>query len=204
VSGALPSDGSQGARPSRSSGAPPGAGAGVPPGGIDDLTAAALAAGTGDLDAFRRVVRGSQRDVWRLCSHLGGRDVADDLSQETYLRAWRALPAFRAESSVRTWLLTIARRVAADHVRAQRRRRRLSSRIAPIPADPGTTGAVDIELLISGLDEDRRLAVYLTQILGLSYAEAAVVCGCPTGTIRSRVARARTELIEGFRRADAR
>jgi RNA polymerase sigma-70 factor (ECF subfamily) len=56
---------------------------------------------------------------------------------------------------------------------------------------------------MAGLDDDRRLAMYLTQTLGLSYAEAAAVCGCPVGTIRSRVARARAGLVDGLRIADA-
>ena len=73
----------------------------------------------------------------------------------------------------------------------------------PEAARPDDTGAVDVNMLVAALDDDRRKAMYLTQVLGLSYAEAAAVCGCPTGTIRSRVARARNELVEGLRVADA-
>jgi len=60
------------------------------------------------------------------------------------------------------------------------------------PAEPGAQAAVD--LLLAALDEDRRAAFVLTQLLGCSYAEAAQVCDCPIGTIRSRVARAREDL----------
>ena len=59
---------------------------------------------------------------------------------------------------------------------------------------------VEIRILLDGLDEDRRHALLLTQILGLSYAEAADVCGCPVGTIRSRVARAREDLMTAAHR----
>jgi RNA polymerase sigma-70 factor (ECF subfamily) len=171
---------------------------------LDAVTADALAAACGDTAALERFVRATQADVWRLCAHLGSRDDAEDLTQETYLRAWRALPQFRADASARTWLLCIARRVAADRIRANRRR----PPAAPAPSH-GEGGhapeqaAVDVRMLIDGLDADRRLAMYLTQELGLSYAEAAEVCGCPVGTIRSRVSRAREELIAGLRVADA-
>jgi len=169
----------------------------------DALTSDALLAGTGDEAAFERLVRATQADVWRLCCHFGSRDAADDLVQSTYLRAWRSLPGFRAESSARTWLLAIARRVAADHVRALRRQRRAADSSIPDLTSPDDTGVVDVDLLIAGLGDDRRQAMFLTQFLGLSYAEAATVCDCPIGTIRSRVARARQEIVDGLRVADA-
>ncbi len=128
------------------------------------------------------------------------------MTQEVYLRAYRALPSFRGESSGRTWLLSIARRTCADAVRDLRRRRRLAVRLER-PAQlvegvlPDPARAVDVEALLSRLEPDRRTAFVLTQVLGLSYLEAAEVCGCPVGTIRSRVARARAELVE--RLADA-
>ena len=61
---------------------------------------------------------------------------------------------------------------------------------------------IEVRMLLDGLESDRRDALVLTQVLGLSYAEAAEVCGCPTGTIRSRVARAREDLITAARRDD--
>ena len=169
----------------------------------DPVTADALAAGGGDGAALERLVRATQADVWRLCAHLGSREDADDLTQETYLRAWRSLPRFRADASARTWLLCIARRVAADHVRGSRRRRRLAELPPPEGVQRPESGAVEVRMLMEGLDDERRLAMYLTQEIGLSYAEAAVVCGCPIGTIRSRVSRAREDLIAGLRTAEA-
>lgn len=133
--------------------------------------------------------------MWRLCAQLVSREAADDVTQEVFLRAYRSLPRFRGDSSSRTWLLSIARRTCADAIRDLRRRRRLASRMdrPEVMADP--TRAVGIEALLAGLDPERRQAFVLTQVLGLSYAEAAEVCGCPVGTIRSRVARARGDLI---------
>jgi len=169
----------------------------------DAVTADALSAGAGDQAALERFVRATQADVWRLCAHLGSREDADDLTQETYLRAWRALPRFRADASARTWLLGIARRVAADGVRTSRRRPRVAAQAIDDGVESAPNSAVEMRMLIDELDADRRLAMYLTQELGLSYAEAADVSGCPIGTIRSRVSRAREQLIARLRIADA-
>ncbi len=167
---------------------------------MDDLTRLFLAARDGDRMALFHAVRESQADVWRLAAHLVGRDDADDVTQDTFVRAWRALPAFRGDSSARTWLLAIARRACADAIRGRVRRRRLAERVAAaIPdADGGNhdpTGVHDVHALIEGLDRDQRDAFVLTQVVGCSYEEAAAICGVPIGTIRSRVARARERLL---------
>lgn len=101
----------------------------------DPVTAAALAARAGDPAAAARFVRATQTDVWRLCANLGDPGETQDLAQETYLRAFRALPAFEARSGARTWLLAIARRVCADAVRDRRRRPRLDL-TADVPDSP--------------------------------------------------------------------
>ncbi|MDQ3987607.1 MAG: sigma-70 family RNA polymerase sigma factor, partial [Actinomycetota bacterium] len=133
--------------------------------------------------------------------HLTSRDVAEDLAQETYARAFTALPRFRGDSSARTWLLAIARRVAADHLRQRRTRptlvdtvdwqRRAEQDQARLP---GLDESIALQQAMRSLTIERREAFVLTQITGLSYAEAAQVCGCRIGTIRSRVARARDDL----------
>jgi RNA polymerase sigma-70 factor (ECF subfamily) len=163
---------------------------------MDEVTELARAAAGGDRDALARFIRATQADVWRLCAHLSDRASADDLTQEVYLRAIKALPRFRAESAARTWLLTIARRTVADHIRGQQRRRRLLHEAPERPvAQRATDEQVVLRAVIEQLSEDRRLAFVLTQVLGLSYSEAAAVCRCPVGTIRSRVARAREDLV---------
>jgi RNA polymerase sigma-70 factor (ECF subfamily) len=179
----------------------------------DEITRSALAAKAGDRAAAEAFVRATQRDVQRMLAHLCGPAEADDLTQETFLRAMRSLPGFAGRSSARTWLLSIARRVAVDHVRSAVRRPRTtaleewtghSGRASGAASNGGRAGGagnggrfedgVLLRRLVDALAPDRREAFVATQILGLSYAEAAQVCDCPVGTIRSRVARAREDL----------
>jgi RNA polymerase sigma-70 factor (ECF subfamily) len=167
---------------------------------VEDVTALALAAAAGDRVALAAFVRQTQPEVWSLCARLGDRREADDLTQEVYLRALPALARFRGEASARTWLLQIARHVCADHVRRSTRRRTLLDRLARrmLPdeeVETARTGEHDLEAAIGALEPDRREAFVLTQVVGLAYAEAAAVCEVPVGTIRSRVARARADLI---------
>lgn len=183
---------------------------------VDDLTALAFAAGKGDRPALDRFVRASQRDVWRLVAHLAGVGLADDLTQETFLRAIPSLARFAGRSSARTWLLSIARRVVVDHIRASRSRPRTTKSVdwadaadqrqaVAHRAAAGFEDVVELNVLLDQLEPDRREALVLTQVLGLLYAEAAEVCGCPVGTIRSRIARARDDLdglLVGERRRD--
>jgi RNA polymerase sigma-70 factor (ECF subfamily) len=166
----------------------------------DELTLAALRARRGDAAAAAEFVRGTQADVWRLCAHLGSRADADELTQETYARAFAALHRFVGRSPARTWLLSIARRVCADAIRAAVRARRNPAGGEPERAQAAGDHAESVALyaLLSALDAERREAFVLTQLVGLSYAEVAEICGCPVGTIRSRVARARAELVAAF------
>jgi RNA polymerase sigma-70 factor, ECF subfamily len=166
---------------------------------MDELTSLACAAGRGDGAALARLVQQTQGEVWRLCAYLAGPGSADDLAQDTYLRAIPALRRFRGDAPARVWLLTIARRACAAEIKARSHDRRLAARLAVTggtlsqpPAEPGAQAAADE--LVAALEPNRRAAFVLTQLLGCSYAEAAAVSGCPVGTIRSRVARAREDL----------
>ncbi|MFC6091975.1 sigma-70 family RNA polymerase sigma factor [Saccharothrix lopnurensis] len=167
----------------------------------DEVTRWALRARSGDREALERFVRATQRDVWRFIAHLADVGVADDLAQETYARALTSLRRFAGRSSARTWLLVIARRVVVDQIRSARARPRLSPGVDWVreadrkAAHSGFEDVVELNLLLDGLDPDRREALVLTQVLGLSYTEAAEIAGCPIGTIRSRVARARDDLV---------
>ena len=171
--------------------------------GIDSLRPLLEAAVEGDNVALGELIRRTQPDVWKLCVALGSRGEEEDLVQETYLRAIAAAATFRGEAPVRAWLLSIGRNVCADHVRKRQRQRRLLERLLPLASDSVVPPGERIDDLLAGLDVDRREAFVLTQMLGLSYEETAVVLDCPIGTIRSRVARARTDLIEVVRRSDA-
>jgi RNA polymerase sigma-70 factor, ECF subfamily len=165
----------------------------------DEATSWALSARTGDPVAQAAFVRATQGEVWRFVAALVDPGSADDLTQETYLRAFGALPRFEGRSSVRTWLLGIARRTCADHLRVVVRRRRLDGRLAGAatldPAQPDPSGQISAANLLARLSPERREAFVLTQLLGYSYDEAAAVQQVPVGTIRSRVARARADLV---------
>lgn len=159
-------------------------------------TAHALAARAGDRVALGEFIRLTQGDVRRFLAHLAGDDAADDLTQETYLRAMDALPGFRGESTVRSWLLTIARRTAADRMRREALRPTMvSTERARDLRVPGPHRRVEIETMLASLDPAKREALVLTQVCGFSYAETAEITGVPVGTVRSRVARARGELV---------
>ena len=167
------------------------------------VTDLALRAGRGDRAALTEFIKATQDDVWRLLAHLGGPEGADDLTQETYLRVISALPRFAARSSARTWLLSLARRVWVDNIRHDMARPRKSATEYEdaMGAAPEESTAwsewIDARALIDALPADRREALILTQVLGYTYEEAAKIAGVRVGTIRSRVARARKDLIAG-------
>lgn len=158
---------------------------------MSDPTRDLLAAQDGDPAAFERVVHATADDVTRLCRYLGDVDHVDDLVQDTYLRALRSLHTFRADSDARRWLATIARRSCAQAITGHQRARR--TELTRRPANDHT-GAIELELLLDALPDDQRHAFVLTQLLGYRYDEAAEICDCAVGTIRSRVARARASL----------
>lgn len=175
---------------------------------MDHLTRLLIAARDGDRVALERFVAETQADVWRLCRYLGDAEYADDLAQETYERAIGSIHRFRADGAARGWLLTIARRTCVDHTRRATRRRRLDHAVRANSTagsldgslvDPDMSGRVDLDDVMSKLDDDRRSAFVLTQVLGLPYDEAAEVLAVPIGTIRSRVARARGDLVAMMR-----
>lgn len=163
---------------------------------MNELTELAIKAQAGNRIALGALIRQTQADVWQVCRSLGPAGQADDLTQEVYLKAMSALPNFRGDSSARTWLISIARNTAIDALRSQARRERVISLLqsrAEQKAEPSYEVETD-ELLLC-LDQDQRIAFVLTQVIGLNYQEAADACGCPVGTIRSRIARAREHLV---------
>lgn len=175
-----------------------------------EVTACALAAGAGAPGAVDAFVRATYRDVWRFLAYLGDVQNADDLTQETYLRAWTALPRFTGRASARTWLFSIGRRVVVDRYRAASARPRTTggqdwTKLVEHLQDigiPGFDEGVALTELCRGLAPDRREAFVLTQVVGLDYATTAGLLDCPIGTIRSRVARARNDLVTAYLAAD--
>ncbi|MFD9339758.1 sigma-70 family RNA polymerase sigma factor [Streptomyces sp. NPDC060028] len=174
--------------------------------GPDEATTLlALAARDGDPDAVDRFVRALQCDVRRYVSYLSADpQSADDLTQETFLRALGSLHRFEGRSSARTWLLSIARRTVVDSLRRSAARPKVADRddwqsaaeqAQPLGL-PGFEDGIALAELLAAIPTERREVFVATQLLGLPYADAAAALGCPIGTVRSRVARARTSLIE--------
>ncbi|MFD5073650.1 sigma-70 family RNA polymerase sigma factor [Streptomyces sp. NPDC058371] len=177
----------------------------------ESITAWALAARGGDPDAVDRFVRALHRDVVRYVAHLSADpQAADDLAQDTFLRALGSLHRFEGRSSARAWLLSIARRAVIDSLRYAATRPRpadlpdwrpTAERVQPRGL-PGFEDGIALLDLLAALPDERREAFVLTQLTGLPYAEAAEISGCPVGTVRSRVARARATLITLLAEAD--
>ncbi|MDT0394825.1 MULTISPECIES: sigma-70 family RNA polymerase sigma factor [Streptomyces] len=175
------------------------------------ITAWALTARGGDPEAVEKFVRALQRDVRRFVGYLGADpDTADDLAQDTFLRALGSLHRFEGRSSARVWLLSIARRAVIDSYRYASARPRLADTDDWQAAAervqerglPGFEDGIALAELLDALPAERREAFVLTQLVGLPYAEAAELSGCPVGTVRSRVARARAALTRSLRDAE--
>ncbi|MFJ4688092.1 sigma-70 family RNA polymerase sigma factor [Streptomyces sp. NPDC091377] len=178
----------------------------------DSITALALAARGGDPATVERFVRALHRDVLRYVAHLcADPQAVDDLAQDTFLRALGSLHRFEGRSSARAWLLSIARRAVVDSYRYAAARPRpsdtadwqLAVELAQPRGLPGFDDGVVLLDLLASLPDERREAFVLTQLLGLPYAEAAQLSGCPIGTVRSRVARARATLTSQLTAAES-
>jgi RNA polymerase sigma-70 factor (ECF subfamily) len=170
----------------------------------------------GDPTGFEQIVRHYSGMVFALAARLVGPWEAEEVVQETFLRAWRGLETFRGEASLKTWLFTIAlnRAKARQGTLARMRKVFASPRAsaeddrpwpgeeAPDPAASPEEQAVALEQrarlrrAIRNLPEDFRHAVVLRDLEGLSYDDIARVLSVPIGTVRSRIARGRAALVE--------
>lgn len=164
---------------------------------MDQVTVLAMRAKTGDRRALDELVTKTLPNVLGVCRYLGHPSDPEDLAQETYARALAAIHRFRGDGSARAWILSIARRVCADATRREIRNRRLDEKLTAdlIHRNHHDETWLEVDDLLAVLDDDRRTAFVLTQLVGLSYEEAAETMDCPIGTIRSRVARARQQLL---------
>lgn len=131
----------------------------------------------------------------------GDTDRADDLVQETMLKAWHSIDSFKEGTNLRAWLFTILRNTYFSECR--RRRREVSdtdgeytAKLCVAPAQQGNLDAKDVIKALGMLSEDQREALILVGAEGFAYEEAATICGCAVGTIKSRVNRARTRITE--------
>lgn len=170
----------------------------------------------GDPTGFEQIVRHYSGMVFALATRLVGPWEAEEVVQETFLRAWRGLEKFRGDASLKTWLYTIAlNRAKARQGSLARMRKVFATRHAsaeedqPWPGDeaPDPSASpeeqavaleqrVRLRKAIRNLPEEFRHAVVLRDLEGLSYDDIARVLGVPIGTVRSRIARGRAALVE--------
>ena len=154
-----------------------------------------------DPDAFWSLVQPYDRMLRALAYRLvGDRDLMDDVLQEAYLKAFRALPSLRGKGALGTWLYRIVYNASMDQLRRRQRAPQvaledLPDRPAPAP-DPGevAAGRRDLAVALDALPPQMRAAVLLVDAEGLSYEEAGVIIGVPPGTVASRLSRARVAL----------
>jgi RNA polymerase sigma-70 factor (ECF subfamily) len=173
----------------------------------------------GDQRAFHRLFEKYSPRVRRLVSrHVSDADEVADVTQEAFIRAFRALPNFKGESQFFTWLYRIAVNTARNSIAKLRRVRRHESVaiegaedgehfVADDAADDATPEALlasrqvagAVERAVGALPEDMRTALLLREIDGLGYAEIAAQLGIPIGTVRSRIFRAREAVAAELR-----
>jgi RNA polymerase sigma-70 factor (ECF subfamily) len=149
----------------------------------------------GDEEAFDELVDRHRRRVYSLVCRLASPGEADDLSQDVFIAAYKALPQFRGDSAFSTWLYRITVHVCSHHLR----RRRLETTELDDeqqdwarehdPERSAISGELQerVRAAIDGLPMKLRLVVVLRDLHGLSYEEIAQVVGCPIGTVRSRL-----------------
>lgn len=150
---------------------------------------------------FERLVADHSDVVWRFAMGMVRNTAdADDVTQDTFARAYVALDGFRGESTVRTWLLSICRNLCIDHIRRQRELavgddvQRMAARAGRDHAD-GVAVRAALQQGMAALDDDQREAFVLVDVLGFAATEAAEICQVPATTLRSRRQRAHEELV---------
>ncbi len=149
----------------------------------------------GDVPAFEEIVRGLLPEVLRLARHLvRDSQMAEDISQEVFLKAYRSISGFKGDSRFSTWILRITRNASVDAIRRSRRQQRLNESTLPVPSqDLSVKAALDAAL--ARLPADLREAFVTIEVFGLSYEDAAVVLSTRPGTLKSRMHRTRKLLI---------
>jgi len=183
-----------------------------------DLAAAAARARAGERAAFRELIELSSPRIYRLALRVvRDPDEADDVVQETYIRAWDRIEELRDPAAVTGWLSRIARNAARDRLRWWKRLRREpfddATGLARLMAEAQTRGArsPDEELAsaetsaalaraVAALPERQRVVLLLREVDGMSYEEIAEALGIPIGTVESRLHRGRAALARRLER----
>jgi len=172
----------------------------------------------GDKHAFELLVTKYQRKLVRLLSRfIRDSSEVEDVAQEAFIKAYRALPSFRGDSAFYTWLYRIGINTAKNHLVAMGRRAPTSTSMdAEEAEDLGETEllqdvntpenqmmsrqvAETVNQTLEKLPEELRTAITLREMEGLSYEEIASIMNCPIGTVRSRIFRAREAIAEQLR-----
>ena len=134
-------------------------------------------------------------------SRCGRADLADDLVQDAILNAWKARASFNAGTNMRAWLFRILRNCFYSLLRKSSREvqdedEKLAGQLSVAPSQHASIAMNEFRHALDALPSDQREAIVLVGASGFSYEEAAEICGCATGTVKSRVHRARARLRE--------
>jgi RNA polymerase sigma-70 factor (ECF subfamily) len=173
---------------------------------------------SGDQAAWEQIVRLHWRKVFNLAYKFVGRhDEAEDLTQEIFLKIFRALRTFDRRANFQTWLISISRNYCIDHYRSVRKERETMARdvnaadLSPASTDRGPHGQLEqsdlrqmIRLALAELPATLREAVVLRDLQEFSYQEIADKLQLPEGTVKSRINRGRLELARQIKRLQAR
>jgi RNA polymerase sigma-70 factor (ECF subfamily) len=163
------------------------------------------AAQGGDLLAFERLYRDNERKVFGLCFRLSSDPaLAEELTQEVFVRAWRKLGSFRGESAFSSWLYPLTVNVALSERRSRRRREtRIVAAEDPVrleraPRSPAPEAAFDLEKAIAGLPPGARAVFVLHDVEGRTHEEIAALLKLAPGTSKAQLFRARRLLREAL------
>ncbi len=156
----------------------------------------------GYIPTFKQALLAALPSLRAFALSLSGRpDRADDLVQETVMKAWAKQESFKLGTNMQAWFVTILRNTFYSHMRKRRREFQdiegaFTARLSVPPSRDGVMDMADFKHALSTLSDDQREALLLIGASGFSYEEAAEICDCAVGTIRSRVSRVRTKLLE--------
>ena len=168
----------------------PSSGLGVARQNEEDLALSRRAA-AGDGAAFATLVEKYERPLRAFLARMGAAEIADDIAQDAFLKAWRAAGQYDGSARYSTWLTSIAWRCRLDELR-----RRPRAQPAP-PADPeANSNAAEVSDMLARLSENERAALVLCDGHGWTHQEAADLLGLPVGTLKSTVARAKAKCRE--------
>lgn len=175
-------------------------------------------AAAGDSDAFEQLVLSYEKPIYNLCLRMcGNADDAMDLTQETFLKAWRSLGSFRADAAFSTWLYRLCSNLCIDHLRREQKRKVLPLHVEdgegderPLEVPDPAAGPEDhlsaqedrqqVADALQSLEPEYREALTLRVVHELSYADIAAVLQVREGTVKSRIARAREKMREAMQK----